>query len=497
MSITTNKTPKPCWKAIELLTLVFLAAILRLWHINKADIGNDECFTLFYAQFHLQDIISILLRGDNPPLWEILVHGWIIPMGTTALSIRVLSTIFSILTVIPLYLIGEKFIRRYAGVLVSLLYAMSTLSIFLAHDGRVYSLIGFLSGWSLYLFLSLIHTPEKITLTGLTIVNIFIMYGHYLAIWLILMEFLIVLCIPAVRRKIGKLYIYHISALTIAYLPIIPALYLRFLDSGLHGTWVSKNTSIENLYSMLCSFSNDAVPAVFSLVLIAAFFIKRIIHIIKKEYKIDDLTYITAIWIFPLLISFGLSFIVGFFLNRYFYFLLPIYLTAVTAYIFYLFQDKKVLTLIVSLFFVLLWAGSVQIDSTKLRYGGWKGDCQAAVIKMKSLKEQYDAAVIIAPEWMDKQLVYYLDDKHDIFKTQGRIPDEPSFEYFLQSHNFYFHYNFKQESLQEHPYIICFYLNWFDISEIENLMKNSGFQEIECDKFQQIEVKLFHSEMIK
>lgn len=494
MSTTTDKTPKPCWKVVELLTLISFAAILRLWYINKADIGIDECFSLFYAQFDIQDIIKVLLQGDNPPLWEILVHGWIIPMGTTAFSIRLLSAFFSILTVIPLYLIGEKFVHRYAGILVSLLYAMSTLSIFLAHDGRVYSLIGFLSGWSLYLFLSLIHTPEKSTLTGLTVVNIFIMYGHYMALWLILMEFIVVICHPPVRKKTGKLYLFHILALVIAYLPVLPSLYLRFLDSGLHGTWVSKNTGIQDLYSMFCSFSNDSVPTVFSLLLIAAFFIKRIIHIIKKEYKIDTLTYITAIWVLPLLISFGVSFIVGFFFNRYFYFLLPIYLTAITAYIFYLFADKKVLTLVASLFFVILWAGSVRIDSTKLRYGGWKGDCQAAVTEMKNIKVQHDAAVIIAPEWVEKQVVYYLDDDHQIFKTQGRITDEPSFASYMREHDFYFPNDYGQASILEHPYVICFYFNWCDISYITDYLKDHDYQEVECKKFQQTDFILFHKE---
>lgn len=491
MSFTLQDAHKSRRKYVELLFLVCLATLLRVWYINKADIGNDECFSLAYAQFHIRDIVSILLQGDNPPLWEILVHYWIILLGTSVFSIRLLSTLFSILTVIPLYLTGEKFIRRYAGIPAALLYAFSTLSIFLAHDGRVYSLIGFLSAWSLYLFLSLIHKKKTSTLIFLTFVNILIMYGHYLALWLILMEFLIVLCFPAVRKEIGKAYVFHILALGIAYLPIIPFLYQRFLVSGLHGTWIPKNTGIEDLFNMLCNFSNTSVPTVFSLLLIAAFFAKRIACMVRKNYAPDHLTFITLTWVPPLLISFGLSFFIGFFFNRYFYFLLPIYLTSLIAYIFYLFPDKKILAFVTSLFFVILWAVSVEIDSTKLRYGGWKGDSHAVVSEMTSLKEQLDAAVIIEPAWLDNQIVYYLDDNHTVFKTQGNAVEWSIFSNYLLNNDYYFAYDFNNDSLWQHSYIIVIYYNWYDISFIEEQLKGKGYQISKCVIFQQLGLSLY------
>ncbi len=491
-----EKTFKFNWKLVELLILVLFAAILRLWYINKADIGNDECFSLFFAQFHIRDTIGVLLQGDNPPFWEIVAHYWIIPWGSTAFSIRLLSCIFSILTVIPLYLTGEKFIHRYAGLLLSLLYALSRFSIFLAHDGRVYSLIGFLSAWSLYLFLSLIQKKKRSFLVWLTIVNILIMYGHYLALWLILMEFLIVLCFPTIRKTIGKEYLFHIAALVIAYLPMLPFLYQRFLDSGLHGTWISKNTGIEDLYSMLCCFSNDAVPAVFSLILLSAFLVKRIVLIVKKEYTPDYFSFINLIWCIPLLLSFALSFLVGFFYNRYFYFLLPIYLTSLTACVFYLFQDKKIITLTISLFFVVLWVGSTQIDSTKLRYGGWKGDTRTAVSEMTNLKAQLGAAVIIEPTWLEKEIVYYLDDNHRIFQTQGIPTEDPAFTTYLLNNDFYFSFNFDNESLWQHSHIIIICYNWYDISSLEEQLKEKGYQISKCEIFQQLRFSLFQKEKI-
>ena len=78
----------------SLLFLLFTASILRFWYIDKTSIGGDECFSLFISQYNISDIIKILSTGDNPPIWEIMLHYWCMFFGNKELSIRVLALIF-------------------------------------------------------------------------------------------------------------------------------------------------------------------------------------------------------------------------------------------------------------------------------------------------------------------------------------------------------------------------------------------------------------------
>ena len=137
---------------IECLLLLVLATTLRSLFIGKTDLGVDESFTLYMAQLSIPDIVKILCDGDNPPLWEILLHGWIKLFGISETAIRSLSLIFNVLTVIPIYFIGEKHLHRFAGIAAAICYCCSNFSIFMAHECRVYSLIGFTAACSAWLF---------------------------------------------------------------------------------------------------------------------------------------------------------------------------------------------------------------------------------------------------------------------------------------------------------------------------------------------------------
>ena len=88
--------------------LFVLAFALRMWRIGVADLGNDECFSAYHAQGSIGFIVSTLLRGDNPPLWELLLHGWTWVVGISPVALRSLSALLSALTVVPLYAAGKR-----------------------------------------------------------------------------------------------------------------------------------------------------------------------------------------------------------------------------------------------------------------------------------------------------------------------------------------------------------------------------------------------------
>ena len=426
---------------MECTLLLALAVLLRCLFIGKTDLGRDEAFSLYMAQLDIPDIVRILCHGDNPPLWELLLHGWIRVFGISEVAIRSLSLLFSALTVIPIYFIGEKYIHRFAGIAASLCYCCSTFSIYMAHECRVYSLIGFLTACSAWIFLSLAKEPKTYKFILLTFFNLLLMYGHYLSIWVIVMEFLIVFLFRPIRQKIWKPYLIHAGALILLFIPMFPVLFTRFLDSGVHGTWIEKSTGLGNLYDLLWRMSNVPIATVMAIAIMTAAFVKWINALIHKEYRFGTTSILTLLWLVPLAVSFVLSFFTGFLLDRYFYFLFPLFYLAMVSYCISLFPIRSAGQTAMTAVFVVMMAVSCSPDSSTKRFSGWHADIKPIVKQLVEAKEN-DNTLIILPESFDKQFVYYSDENHEIFRTHKTPVNYYVFQEYLHQQGYFYDYEY-------------------------------------------------------
>ncbi|MBO7084184.1 MAG: glycosyltransferase family 39 protein [Bacteroidales bacterium] len=438
---------------LECLLLLAIATTLRCLFIGKTDLGRDEAFSLYMSQLTIPDIVKILCKGDNPPLWEILLHGWIKVFGISEVAIRILSLIFSVLTVIPIYFIGEKHIHRFAGIAASLCYCCSTFSIYMSHECRVYSLISFLTACSAWLFLSSIKESKPFKFILLTLVNLMLMYGHYLAVWVIVMEFLIVFLIRPIRQKIWKPYLIHAIALILFFIPMFPVLFTRFLDSGMNGTWIEKSTGLADLYDFMWRMCNIPLTTVVAIGIMLAMLVNWVIALIHKEYRFGTTSILTLLWLVPLMVSFFLSFFTGFLLDRYFYFLFPPFYLAMVAYCIALFPKRKAGQLALTAMFVILMVNSCSPDSSTKRFSGWHADIKPIVKQLVEAKE-HDNALVILPENFDKQFVYYLDENHEIFRTHRKPVNYYVFQDYLHQQGYYYEYELPQLDQSQYSRVV-------------------------------------------
>ena len=460
---------------IECLILVVIAAVLRIWYVGKTDLGYDESFSLYMALQSLPDAIRMLCKGDNPPLWEVLLHFWIKPFGISEVAIRSLSLIFSTLTIIPIYLLGEKYIHRFIGLASSLFYCFSTFSIYLAHECRVYSLIGFLSASSAFLFISIIKNPKTFKFILLTLVNLMLMYGHYLSVWIIVMEFLIALAIKPIRKKIWKPYLIHAASLILLFVPMFPVLFTRFFDSGIHGTWIAKTTSPEALYDFLWRMCNVPVTTVLAIVILVSASITLIINVFKKKCQFGNIGILTLLWIVPLLVSFVLSYFTGFFLDRYFYFIFPIFYLSIASYCLYLFPKRKAFGLSLMGIFAIAMAISCSPDSFTNHFSGWHYNVKPIVHQLVEAKEN-EKALVILPEYFDKQFTYYLDENHEAFRTQSQPSNYYVFQDYLLKQGYYYDINYQKADFSACDKVVFPYHKDLPINGLREYLENHGFR---------------------
>ena len=406
-TITGNKNSS----RIQLLLLLLAVFVLKGWNSGETEIGLDECFSVYNAQLTVPELTKWLLQGDNPPLWEILLHFWIQLVGIEVTAIRFLSLIFNVATLIPIYLIGERFFGKKVGLVAGILFIASSFSLFIAHEARVYSLLGFLATWSVYFYLKLLtEEKQRYAFIFLTVINGLILYSHYLAYWLIAVQFLVFLSIPTVRKKLSWSYCYHLLVLAVLFMPLIGTVYQRLLASGVKGTWVQQSSGIESFYFILVDFFNKPVVAVLFILVLSGGLVR---NLVLKEVKLVNLVLNLLIWI-PLIVSFVLSFKVGIFLNRYFYFLLPLIYISCSAVLLSFRFNKSLITKAVLFIPLLGMVFSFEWSTQKMIHSG-KHQPIKEVVALIETEQAKNTLIYFTPVWLDKKIVYYLN--RELFTT--------------------------------------------------------------------------------
>lgn len=134
---------------------IFLAGLmLRICDIYKYDIWTDEAGSNFYSyefidnmskisgRTHLEIFVDNLKNDTHSPLYYSLVYFYSLVFGGGE-SIRIISLIFSILTLFVFYRLSRFFLDRQTSSIALFLLAFNPLHIWYAQEGRGYAMAVF------------------------------------------------------------------------------------------------------------------------------------------------------------------------------------------------------------------------------------------------------------------------------------------------------------------------------------------------------------------
>ncbi len=155
---------------ITLLTLLLLAFALRLHALEVQSIWWDEGISLNLARSSLLTLLADRLNNIHPPLYFILLKGWVALTGLNTFSARYFSALASLLQVAAVYAVCRRWFRHpypvtrhpkpthrlqitdyrlpfaanrslLTPLLAACLVAISPLSVIYAQEARVYALL--------------------------------------------------------------------------------------------------------------------------------------------------------------------------------------------------------------------------------------------------------------------------------------------------------------------------------------------------------------------
>ncbi len=382
--------------------------IFKILYLDSNSLAGDEPFSVYHAQMDVPSIISELLAGNNPPLYELILHFWIRSFGISEFAVRFPSLIFNSIGCFFIFKIGSQFFNLRTGIVAAFLFVFSNYQIFFAHEARTYALMGMFTIISMYCFLNLIlKTTHRTgaTFIALLAADILLIYSHYFGFFVLFIQFFMIIIDSELRNKFGKYLWIGCAIITLFYLPNIPVIMHRFFASST-GTWVKAPTGISDLYIMLWQFSNAPIVAV-SLILL---FLTTLTKYIFRE-KLKSILPQSRLIIFWFCIPFFLMFIISFkipmFMDRYLMIAASAFTLLIAICINYLFINKK-WVMAASLLICILFAITSKPNITNKR------DIKFAVEKVKTLKSPH-SIVFVSPDWIELGFLYYYNI--DYFKT--------------------------------------------------------------------------------
>jgi hypothetical protein len=292
---------------VYLIILFSINIFIKLLYAGGMYYWLDETSSLFRAQHPVIWMIRQSFTDPNPPLYFILLKGWISVFGISELSTRALSVIFSALTVFILYYLARRFFNRETAFYVSLIFTVSQIHLYFSHETRGYTLLALMATLSFYFYLQTISIPSILNLIKYTVTITLLLYVHPVPIILIIIQFICLLFYFRNNRK-GTLYI--IAG--------------QFIAAILFGVWVLKNQWISKMKSwipppdpgklkeLLVTYLNTEFIFYLSVAILFAFIVLIIIRLIQKKTIYEDFRS------FILILSWGLlPILIIYFISQY------------------------------------------------------------------------------------------------------------------------------------------------------------------------------------
>ncbi len=145
----------------------------------------DEALSVNIARLPVSEIPEALRHDGHPPLYYLLLHGWIHLFGEGDIAVRTLSGIFAVALLPLIWIAGNRLAGRRAAWIATAVAAICPFTIRYGTETRMYSLVMLLAlaGW--LLAGDALERPTWPRLVGLTLLSAALLYTHYWGMWLL------------------------------------------------------------------------------------------------------------------------------------------------------------------------------------------------------------------------------------------------------------------------------------------------------------------------
>ena len=425
LSVSTTRT------LFIAIALFLLALGINLIGLDFLSLTSDECFSIYHAQMSPRLIYHHLSSGNNPPLFEWMLHYWMRFFGDSAFSVRLPSAIFSSLTTALIYVLGtqiyvarseENAANSSLGMIAAILFLSSNYSTFLAHEARTYNLTLFLGVLTTLLFVRAIKNESRWQFFTFGLTGGLLCLSHFFGLWI-----LIAIGFFWVLNTKGKypfiLFVgWAMLGFSMSFGWYLPNIWHRFVDSASQGTWVNP-APWDAPYFTLWKYLNTPIATILGMIIILWLFIRVAL---QKSTPQSNPTLKLILWLFALpffgqwLLSLNHPWSIPMFTERYASITLPFLCLMIAMGLSGLreYYNQRLYNFVLALFFSTILSGknftppnfAAAKESLKLVYNHTKNQAINTSNEVPRPANQ-TTPLIIEPYHAAFQVLYYKDHK--------------------------------------------------------------------------------------
>lgn len=233
----------------DLLWLVFgltIFGIITFWKITAASIWFDEAFSAYLIRFDFMDIAHYTAADVHPPLYYWALKLWSMLFGTTELSLRSMSALFSLVAITFGYLLVCRLFDKKSARISLIFMVFSPMLVRYGQEARMYAMVAALALVATYVLTVAVGTKKKSlwvlygTLLGLG------MWTHYFfaLIWVSHLVWHLSNTCRATKRKgflktaFSKEWVTAYAIAIILFIPWVPCVFTQMSEVQISGFWI-------------------------------------------------------------------------------------------------------------------------------------------------------------------------------------------------------------------------------------------------------------------
>jgi len=295
------------WPIIFIL-IILANLIIRFLALPTEGIYGDEPFTIFFAQQPIDNLYEKLMYDRNPPLYFFILHYWIKLFGIDSMYLKALSVLFASGAAAGILLIAGRFFNKQIAVVASALFILSNIQILYSHELRAFALSGMLVAFSFYFYLNTLTRPSKSSLIGLALVNVALLFSHYINVFVPIVQFICAFCFLIDYRK-G--FWYYVTSQVIAFILFLPWIKIVLENIPEAGEFWLQTPNLNELKFVFISLSGNLFQLKLHIVLISAFVMLLIFDRQKKfiedSFRIRFFLLLLLWYLLPVLTDYALA----------------------------------------------------------------------------------------------------------------------------------------------------------------------------------------------
>lgn len=208
------------------IAVALLGGIALRLHSGSA-LWLDEALTVNIAELPLRHLVDALRRDGAPPLYYVLLHGWIGLFGNGDVAVRAMSTVFAVATIPLAYVAGTRIGGRRAAWFTVTLLASSPYAIRYATEARMYSLVVLLTVLGIIAVERAVRQATALRLLAVAAVAGALALTHYWALFLVAAS-----CAVLLYRRRPRVAFAVGGGAALALAPWLPVLLYQLAHTG-------------------------------------------------------------------------------------------------------------------------------------------------------------------------------------------------------------------------------------------------------------------------